>query len=295
LSTECASQVNGCKDNFLGDDVVDRKFLNVQLIAAARDGQADLVREAIKGGANVETRQPMRIVAGAAPPPGLMGTKVAKSNGPTPLMLAAKSGSVVCVTALLNARAKIQAKDEDGMKAVHWAALSGELSAVQTLVCARANPLDKDNDKLGILDHMPAEVRRDPMELRRWRALIDACQAAEPPPEMAPERGDDDDASGGEEARRALCQRDEASSPQRVQQASAERQERIASRSPGVGKQQLAVPKPVDVSADVGEMQGPAAAEDAIKGYDHPGDDAAAEAAFLGRMLPKATSDGIGD
>lgn len=186
FAPECAQQVKGCKETFAADDSYDRKFLNVQLIAAARDGQVDLVREALRGGANPETRQPMRIVAGAGPPGGSATMKAHKSCGPTPLMLAAKSGSVACVQALISARAKVYAKDEDGMKPIHWAALSGELSVIKALMGGRANPLEKDNDNLGILEHAPPEVKRDPYEFRQWRELLDtsSLSAASTTPPM---------------------------------------------------------------------------------------------------------------
>lgn len=260
INPECTQQVASCKEAFVGEDVINRKYLNVQLIAAARDGEVELLRDALRDGANPETRQPMRIIAGAAPVG--ISIKAAKCMGPTPLMLAAKSGSVACVKALLQHKAKVHAKDEDGMKPIHWAALSGELLAIQALVDAGANPLDKDHDMLGILDHLPAEVRNDPIEFRRWRELRDSGSAV-PEEGEAAERGDgaeEPDQSSWDEA---CCTgtRDRADSAGSMQQGLSG----VKQASPFLGT----IKKP------------PLAA-------------VAGETAFLGRVLPKELPDSAG-
>lgn len=153
------------------DEIMDRKYINVRLLAGARDGQVDIVREALLAGANTETRQPMKVFAGHT------GVNASRKGGkrcnPTPLMLAAKSGSVPCIKVLLRYGARLDAKDEDLMRPVHFAALSGEFSALQALIAARANPGVLDANQCSVLDHLPAEVHKDHRELRLWREAIE--------------------------------------------------------------------------------------------------------------------------
>lgn len=177
-STSCAPEEvqKGCAQAMMcQDDILDRRYLNVQLLAGARDGEAAVVMEALKAGANTETRHPMRILAGSASNTASANAvldKASRNLGPTPLMLAAKSGSVACVRTLLAYRARIQAKDEDGMRPLHFAALSGELQVLKVLLDAKADPGDRDNDDRHLLDHLPLEVLKDRCEMRQWEALV---------------------------------------------------------------------------------------------------------------------------
>jgi len=205
---DCVHQATATGD--LCDANFDRRLLNVQLLAGARDGEEPVVREALKGGANPETRTPMRIsVTGGFDVVGKV--KKEKKRGPTPLMLAAKSGSVGCVKALLSAGAKLEAKDEDGMRPLHFAALSAELAALEVLLAEGASPDALDANKRGVLDHLPADVRRSRPELRKWEEALRAAggspaQASLPgtaqlpltPPEPRPEADGDEDNAGDE-------------------------------------------------------------------------------------------------
>jgi len=170
VTKECVQTVMKCQH-----DNIDRRFVNVQLIAGARDGEVSVVSEALRAGACTETRSPMKIFAGTSSSevPELQVQVFKKRCGPTPLMLAAKSGSVPCIKVLLAHRAHLGARDEDGMRAVHFAALSGEFAALKALLEARANPCAMDAERRAPLDHLPSEARSDPGELRRWRELLE--------------------------------------------------------------------------------------------------------------------------
>jgi len=173
-TADCAQQALACGEGGPDDDLIQRKFLNVQLLAAARDGEATLLREALKGGANPETRQPMRIIAGNSSADVEALLKDRRNVGPTPLMLSAKSGSVDCVRHLLHCAANVDARDEDGMKPVHFAALSGELSVLKMLVTAGADVTEQDNDGRTLIEHLPDEVRKDPFEYKKWKQYVDS-------------------------------------------------------------------------------------------------------------------------
>merc|ERR1719343_307509 len=151
-----------------GDMIHNSRLVNVRLLAGARDGEVEMVREAIRGGAYLETRQPMRMLAGDISV-SEMSTMV---SGPTPLMLASKSGSSGCVKALLEAKAKILAVDEDNMQPVHFAALSGELEILDLLVGAGADPRVRDNEGKGVIDHLCRDVTTDAFMFRKWKEVV---------------------------------------------------------------------------------------------------------------------------
>jgi len=172
VQASCAVESPTCEpecqqmNSLMCDDVVERKYKDVKLLAGARDGNVGLAAEAIRDGAFLETRQPMRIMAGLGPDP-----TDAEIQGPTPLMLAAKSGSSDCVKLLLEKGAKVHAMDEDGMRPVHWAALSGDVCILRLLVDAGADPTILDEDGHHVLDHLPQEIASDPAEYKKWLGM----------------------------------------------------------------------------------------------------------------------------
>mmetsp|Transcript_89058 Transcript_89058/g.229796 ORF Transcript_89058/g.229796 Transcript_89058/m.229796 type:complete len:315 (-) Transcript_89058:9-953(-) len=184
LASTCVDKVGG---DCYHDQKFDRKLVNVQLLAGARDGEEQIVREALRAGAYLETRQPMRIVVSGRLPAGSPGSKGSKGSrggkakgkmGPTPLMLAAKSGSVGCVKALLDAGAKVRSREEDSMRPVHFAALGGEFEVLKLLLARGADAAARDANKCSVLDHLPEEVQRHKPELRKWMAAVQEAQEA---------------------------------------------------------------------------------------------------------------------
>mmetsp|Transcript_36861 Transcript_36861/g.70883 ORF Transcript_36861/g.70883 Transcript_36861/m.70883 type:complete len:175 (+) Transcript_36861:2-526(+) len=114
----------------------------------------------------------MKMVAGGKPLTKNK-QKASKHKGMTPLMLAAKSGSLSCVQELLKARAHVNARDEDRMRPLHFAALSGELRIAVELMTYSADPLRLDDEQRGPADCLPDELRRQPGELRRWTEALE--------------------------------------------------------------------------------------------------------------------------
>merc|ERR1712060_990468 len=109
---------------------------------------------------------------------GSMPSKAVKQFGPTPLMLAAKSGSVGAVLLLLENRANVSSWDEEKMRPLHWAALSGELQVAKVLMGAKAYAGARDIYDQLPLDHLPSEVRQDPAELRMWTTCLAVADRA---------------------------------------------------------------------------------------------------------------------
>merc|ERR1740121_1381626 len=94
--------------------------------------------------------------------------KLTRKGGFTPLMYAAQAGNIRIVDALLDARAKVNAKDETGTRPVHLAASSGELLVLDALIRAGANIGVVDDDHKGVLDYLPEEFQSAPAEKRKW-------------------------------------------------------------------------------------------------------------------------------
>merc|ERR1712224_553827 len=93
-------------------------------------------------------------------------------GGMTPLMHAAKGSHLKCVTALLTARAMVNAEDEDAMRPLHFAAQSGDFDIATAIINAGAQCDVVDDTGRSVLEHLPDEVSKQPYELKRWRKLL---------------------------------------------------------------------------------------------------------------------------
>lgn len=156
---------------------MDRVSRNLELMNGARDGNAQMVCEALSSGADPEIRQSFVLFSRDQAPKD-RNAMHGHIRGPTPLMLSAKSGCVACIQVLVSAGASVHAKDEDGMQPVHYAALSGDIAALECLLSARADPLRRDDNGCGVLEHLPLEVQNDPKRLAQWRTFIRAGEEA---------------------------------------------------------------------------------------------------------------------
>jgi len=148
---------------------------NLDLLQGAQDGDVKRVSHALHDGAEPEIRQAFvlfgrdKTLDDLNPDGKVVPTR---PRGPTALMLAAKSGSVACLQMLLEFKANVSSEDEDGLKPVHYAAMSGELGALACLVQAGADILAKDDQGKGVLDHLPPEVQEDVILRRKWEAAL---------------------------------------------------------------------------------------------------------------------------
>jgi len=85
-----------------------------------------------------------RLLAARANPEGAKSTP--GSERTTPLMLAAAGARPELCTALLKARARVETRDSNGMRAVHHAAKNGRAGSLVQLVSARALLEEVDRD-----------------------------------------------------------------------------------------------------------------------------------------------------
>jgi len=147
----------------------DLKVINAQLLKAAREGDNALLQQSLRAGAEPETRHPMRMC------PGERHVKRVprRTSGLTPLMHAANGGYLTCVMALLEAKACVNAQDEDGTRALHLAASAGDLDVFKALLVAGADKKVVDKDLRGALDYLPDDIKQSPQQIRQWKAVFD--------------------------------------------------------------------------------------------------------------------------
>eukprot|EP00048_Salpingoeca_helianthica_P004084 m.73604 g.73604 ORF g.73604 m.73604 type:complete len:320 (-) comp13041_c0_seq3:27-986(-) len=110
---------------------------------------------------------------------------VRDGDGMTPLHYAAWYGHPLCVLALIEAGADINAFDSDGATALHAAAYNGQLSCAVALVEAGANCRITDNDNKTAKDVATDENQapliaflREAENFQTWNDTLKRCEAA---------------------------------------------------------------------------------------------------------------------
>mmetsp|Transcript_62512 Transcript_62512/g.116941 ORF Transcript_62512/g.116941 Transcript_62512/m.116941 type:complete len:207 (-) Transcript_62512:92-712(-) len=164
---QCEGVVQDCITDLVPKDAITRE---AKLLKATREGDLQAVTEQITLGADVNARQPLKLITLDRYHSG----QPIKNCGLTPLMYAASDGCHKIVVALLQARARVNDTDERGVSALHLAAASGDFATFQALLMneARANAVDEEGDT--VLDYLPQEVLAD-------SALLDKFKNSMPP------------------------------------------------------------------------------------------------------------------
>mmetsp|Transcript_25607 Transcript_25607/g.59644 ORF Transcript_25607/g.59644 Transcript_25607/m.59644 type:complete len:209 (+) Transcript_25607:83-709(+) len=172
LPRPCDDAVNMCRPAY---EIKPTKWREQQLIAAARDGNVALLDDALKEGADLETRNPMKMVSMSsdASKRRKRPKKDRLTEGLTPLMYAAHGGHLTCLMRLLEAQASVSAVEEDGMTALHFAATSGSLDVFKALVYAGADADQADDEGKHALEYTPQEIQSDRMQMKKWRAVVE--------------------------------------------------------------------------------------------------------------------------
>eukprot|EP00747_Dinoflagellata_sp_TGD_P111749 gnl/TRDRNA2_/TRDRNA2_171295_c1_seq3.p1 gnl/TRDRNA2_/TRDRNA2_171295_c1~~gnl/TRDRNA2_/TRDRNA2_171295_c1_seq3.p1 ORF type:complete len:230 (+),score=40.44 gnl/TRDRNA2_/TRDRNA2_171295_c1_seq3:55-744(+) len=162
-----------------------QNMLNQRLLAASRDSDIVGIQRAIADGAYLETRRPLTFSGLKAlaeknkpwqPGPQKQGeVNAAKMKcGLTPLMFSSQQGSAAAVKLLVEAKAKIEAEDEDGQTALHFAARSGTIEVVELLLSLGAQKDIEDIDRQKPIDLVPPERMAASADRRSWERLLGA-------------------------------------------------------------------------------------------------------------------------
>merc|ERR1719343_1557631 len=67
------------------------------------------------------------------------------------------------------------------MRPVHWAALGGDLNVLKVLVDYGADPAVIDEDGHNVLDHLPQDIARDPIEYKQWLGVTGPVSTSSQP------------------------------------------------------------------------------------------------------------------
>ncbi|CAJ1427111.1 unnamed protein product [Effrenium voratum] len=127
------------------------------LIRAARDGNTYGVIEHLKSGADVNARQPLKLITLDRYHSG----QPIRNCGLTPLMYAASNGHSDVIKVLVQSRARVNDADERGVTALHLAAASGDFSSFSELLAAKASPHFLTEEGENVLDYLPQTVLED--------------------------------------------------------------------------------------------------------------------------------------
>ncbi|CAK0838925.1 unnamed protein product, partial [Prorocentrum cordatum] len=169
-------------------------LMNSALLKASSEGNVAGIQRALAGGADLETRRPMVIRPRCMKVPDETGddpvdlpkvlglgdhgakakgkVRVSASAGLTPLMRSAKEGHAKAVALLLQKRANVDAKDEDGMTPLHFAACGGCRDSCEALLQAGADARLRDDDSHDAFDRLPPECVRGRKEREAWLRLL---------------------------------------------------------------------------------------------------------------------------
>mmetsp|Transcript_100490 Transcript_100490/g.181342 ORF Transcript_100490/g.181342 Transcript_100490/m.181342 type:complete len:233 (-) Transcript_100490:196-894(-) len=166
VSVSCAALEDGVKSvvasaNRGGARISDEVLLNHELLQYSRQGNFRGVSEALDKGAWTETRRPLVMKPqkpdaggkknkGGSAPPGK--DDEATNVGMTPIMFSSQKGAADCVQRLLAAKAEVNAVEEDGWSALHFAAKEGHYHVCQLLLEGGADPTMLNIDDQSALD-----------------------------------------------------------------------------------------------------------------------------------------------
>jgi len=146
------------------DNVMVAAQADSQLLQAACDGDKVNLLIALHSGAGVDSRRKPDVQCGH------IRLERQSSEGLTPLMFAAKGGHSKCVTTLLQARALVNALDDDNRSALHYAAEGNHYNIAVELIRAGADRLGADS--AGHLPHECTPRSGSLLDARRWNMLL---------------------------------------------------------------------------------------------------------------------------
>mmetsp|Transcript_39832 Transcript_39832/g.86184 ORF Transcript_39832/g.86184 Transcript_39832/m.86184 type:complete len:207 (+) Transcript_39832:71-691(+) len=140
----------------------------LELMRAVRNGNLEGVRHAIAMKADVNVRQPLKLITIDRYQSG----EPIHNCGLTPLMYAASNGKASVIRALLSAGARVDDTDERGVTALHLAAASGDIHGFREIIDAKAKTNLITEEGENVLDFLPREVLEDKELYSQFKALL---------------------------------------------------------------------------------------------------------------------------
>eukprot|EP00746_Dinoflagellata_sp_MGD_P166900 gnl/MRDRNA2_/MRDRNA2_97119_c0_seq1.p1 gnl/MRDRNA2_/MRDRNA2_97119_c0~~gnl/MRDRNA2_/MRDRNA2_97119_c0_seq1.p1 ORF type:complete len:258 (-),score=52.09 gnl/MRDRNA2_/MRDRNA2_97119_c0_seq1:245-1018(-) len=152
-----------------------------QLVIASRRGDLNGVRMALECGKRLKASSSSKyelmgfspgLCVQAHPNPWNFDVDYTGGSGTTALMYAAREGHYHVVGFLLEARANPHAADLEGMRPLHFAALSGSPEVCKCLIDAGAATTEVDDQGQRAYDWLPVSMLGDIESRRRWESLL---------------------------------------------------------------------------------------------------------------------------
>mmetsp|Transcript_22165 Transcript_22165/g.40773 ORF Transcript_22165/g.40773 Transcript_22165/m.40773 type:complete len:228 (-) Transcript_22165:8-691(-) len=150
IAIQCAGDYTSSTHDGVGTQ--NKAMLNQLLLVAARDGRDKEVELLLTRRAFIETRRPFVMLSdGNGGAQGII-LPLPHDVGMTPLMYAAQAGSVQCCEVLLKHNAHVNAREEDGLRALHFGAMGGSREVIELLVGAGADTSAFNDDAKQAID-----------------------------------------------------------------------------------------------------------------------------------------------
>ncbi len=125
LTTSCAQSDKKTSSNNTAKTTKSVSKPSIDIHAAVLTGNLEAVKQHIEAGTDINQKEPM--------------------SGSTPLMSAATFNKIEIAKALINAKADLSLKNNDGGTALHTAAFFGRIEIVQLLIDAKADKTIRNN------------------------------------------------------------------------------------------------------------------------------------------------------
>eukprot|EP00397_Hematodinium_sp_SG-2012_P040133 GEMP01043925.1.p1 GENE.GEMP01043925.1~~GEMP01043925.1.p1 ORF type:complete len:183 (+),score=22.20 GEMP01043925.1:81-629(+) len=142
--------VHDCWSYSCHEDGILKANASQNLIIAAKRGDLKAAHSALRSRADVNTRLHVVFRKGSIEARNNAGSS--RNAGLSPLMFAAKEGNIELAQLLLDWRAKVNAEEEDGYRALHFACLNGHFDVACLLIQHGANPDALTHNNLRPLD-----------------------------------------------------------------------------------------------------------------------------------------------
>jgi len=165
--------VRGCATGAIHE--LDAKaLLNHSLLTASRNNDVEGIRAALKQKAYLETRQPFICDhgLGKCEEAHRPRQKKERPTGLTPLMYVAQGGSIKCTQLLLEAKANVNAMDEEGLRPLHFAAGAGEMSICELLLQWGAERGAMDDQGRRAARHVPFDSFTTRHDRQQWERIL---------------------------------------------------------------------------------------------------------------------------
>lgn len=171
--TGCGTELEDPDGRNLEGDLKDSQpMIDHLLLKAARDGDNSGVTKALNRGAFLEARRPWLMAPESALASPDRAAAGGRGEGLTPLMYASLGGYHSTVELLLQAKANLKLKDEEGFTALHLAASAASEETCLLLMKHGGQPDMLDDEGKTPFDHVPDTYLATAADQKHWKEEV---------------------------------------------------------------------------------------------------------------------------